>query len=187
VGTRNLTAVMSDGEYRIAQYGQWDGHPESSGVTVLDFCRKRLRAPKGQQHFRNQLSLCRFLTDKEQRALPSDWKDRHPQLSRDMGADILEFVASAKDNVVLINTIDFAGDSVSCEWAYVIDLDKGTLEVFKGFNTDASKVAERFKSQPIEPTRSGRQYYQVSAVAGFALGNLPTTAEFLAAVGRDEE
>lgn len=25
MGTRNLTAVYLDGQYKVAQYGQWDG------------------------------------------------------------------------------------------------------------------------------------------------------------------
>lgn len=31
MGTRNLTAVYLDGEYKIAQYGQWDGYPKDKG------------------------------------------------------------------------------------------------------------------------------------------------------------
>ena len=27
MGTRNLTCVFKDGEYKVAQYGQWDGYP----------------------------------------------------------------------------------------------------------------------------------------------------------------
>lgn len=28
MGTRHLTAVVIDGDYKVAQYGQWDGYPE---------------------------------------------------------------------------------------------------------------------------------------------------------------
>lgn len=31
MGTRNLTAVYLDGQYKVAQYGQWDGYPEGQG------------------------------------------------------------------------------------------------------------------------------------------------------------
>lgn len=27
MGTRNLTMLISDGETKVAQYGQWDGYP----------------------------------------------------------------------------------------------------------------------------------------------------------------
>ena len=32
MGTRNLTAVYLDGQYKVAQYGQWDGYPEGQGI-----------------------------------------------------------------------------------------------------------------------------------------------------------
>ena len=35
MGTRNLTIVYYDGDYRVAQYGQWDGYPEGAGIEVL--------------------------------------------------------------------------------------------------------------------------------------------------------
>ena len=28
MGTRNLTVVYLDGQYKVAQYGQWDGYPK---------------------------------------------------------------------------------------------------------------------------------------------------------------
>ena len=37
MGTRNLTVVYVDGEYRVAQYGQWDGYPSGQGMTCLKF------------------------------------------------------------------------------------------------------------------------------------------------------
>ena len=40
MGTRHLTAVHVDGEYKIAQYGQWDGYPEGQGMTALTFARR---------------------------------------------------------------------------------------------------------------------------------------------------
>ena len=37
MGTRNLTVVMADNEYKVAQYGQWDGYPRIQGVVALTF------------------------------------------------------------------------------------------------------------------------------------------------------
>ena len=37
MGTRHLIAVQLDGEYKIAQYGQWDGYPDGKGIDVLHF------------------------------------------------------------------------------------------------------------------------------------------------------
>jgi hypothetical protein len=37
MGTRNLVAVQIDGQYKIAQYGQWDGYHSGKGLEVLEF------------------------------------------------------------------------------------------------------------------------------------------------------
>ena len=39
MGTRNLTAVFMDGEYKVAQYGQWDGYPSGQGVDILNILK----------------------------------------------------------------------------------------------------------------------------------------------------
>ena len=39
MGTRHLICVVSDNQYRIAQYGQWDGYPEGQGAAILEFLK----------------------------------------------------------------------------------------------------------------------------------------------------
>jgi hypothetical protein len=41
MGTRNLTAVYFKGEFRIAQYGQWDGYISGSGWGILEFLKEK--------------------------------------------------------------------------------------------------------------------------------------------------
>ena len=53
MGTRNLTAVYIDGEYKVAQYGQWDGYPEGQGLTALHFLRDEMDAEKFKTAVRN--------------------------------------------------------------------------------------------------------------------------------------
>ena len=146
MGTRHLIAVHVDGQYKIAQYGQWDGYPDTQGVRVLKFLRGM-----DKPAFIEKCRALRFMSpetiDEFNKKIASgeitNWTRQYPWLSRDAGAEILEWVESKEDGLPLINQIKFAGDSCMCEWAYVIDFDKNTFEVFKGFNKTPLDKSER--------------------------------------------
>ena len=174
MGTRHLIAVFYKGEYRIAQYGQWDGYPSGQGVDVLKFLRKEMKLPL----FHERLLALREITEAEidkVNALGDGWQTEYPHLSRDAGSDILLMVQKGvRDNAVKLY-IDFAGDSLYCEYAYVIDFDKGTFEIFKGFNTDPVDPSERFA----DAKRDNEKYYPVRFWKSYPLDALPTKAKFL--------
>ena len=148
MGTRGLTIVRKDGKNVIAQYGQWDHSPEGQGTTILNF----ISNPDNLNRLESNLSLCRFIDDNEMEKLMEGYEtnngfwtfeeaDRfasvHPQLSRDMGGQILEFVANATNEVMLRDDADFAKDTLFCEGVYRIDFDTrefwvqyGTITIF---------------------------------------------------------
>lgn len=204
MGTRGLTAVVVDGKYKIAQYGQWDHYPSGQGVTALDFCREYLTTEKGRAAFREALARVRFVAPDEHRqmwrsvgvkgAWPSTEQGRAfdmkwPFFSRDHGAKILELVLGAKGEVLLSNHIAFAADSLFCEWAYVIDLDERTFEVYQGFNQKPLRNGERFKFLRVSKRAEKREdrYYPVRLAHKFDLDNLPTKAVFLETLREAED
>lgn len=143
VGTRHLTVVVSGGTHRVAQYGQWDGYPGGQGMTVLNFCRAYLGTTKLRAAYARKLAKwVSFLDDQE---LERRYAQRggspnapiHPELSRDTGALILVQARTTRVPLGLQDNIDFAKDSLYCEWAYVVDLDLEVLEVYRGFNRTA--------------------------------------------------
>ena len=129
MGTRNLTCVIHNGEYKIAQYGQWDGYPDGQGLTVLEFLRNT-----DLSKFKDRLNNVRFLTEIEGEKIDvkygAKWKEYYPQLSRDNGAEILQMVMDGANE--LQNEIEFAKDGLMCEWSYIIDLDNNVFEAYSG-------------------------------------------------------
>lgn len=174
MGTRHLIAVKAGGDYRIAQYGQWDGYPSGQGVTVLDFLRDADLVA-----FKVKVEQCRALTDEEVKTVEAtkSWPTVYPHLSRDAGGKILSMVMESENGLALSYELEFAADSLFCEWAYVIDLDEGTLEVYKGFQKKerVSDIRGRFKDFP---PKDG-DYAPVNLYRTYRLDALPTKEVFL--------
>ena len=192
MGTRNLTMVIDgDGQTKVAQYGQWDGYPSGNGVKILDF----LRSQMGYfEPFKNALKGVSFMDELDDKSVEKYissigcadgymtaeqselFTTKYPQLSRDLGMGVLEMIIEAKEPLKLKDDSDFAGDSLFCEWAYVIDLqESGHLEVYKGFNQIDLTKDDRFYSS----TNGSSEYKPIKLVAKYRLDDLPTNEEFL--------
>jgi len=187
MGTRNLTCVIKDGEYRIAQYCQWDGYPEGQGSTILKFLQNKMDRKK----FETALKYTQWITEEEHTKLwesfgadgsgfvdmtiADAFKEVHPQLDRDMGAGVLEFVQESDIDfpIVLQDSVDFAKDGLFCEWVYVIDLDNDKLEVYGGYNEKEVQGASRFGADMVDEDTT-----PANANAVYDLNDLPTQEQF---------
>lgn len=199
MGTRNLTIVIKDKKPVVAQYGQWDGYPSGQGSTIYNFlsncdlnrfndvvmrCRfieSSKRKEKEIQNFLDKIGCSNGWLNGEQ---AEKYNEKYPFLTRDNGGDILNLLyEDTTDKLLWINnTYKFAADSLFCEWAYVIDLDKNTFEVYKGFNESPLTEDERFyhlqvENEHYEERRGDNQYYPVKLLISFPLNELPETVE----------
>lgn len=206
MGTRHLVAVQIDGVYKVAQYGQWDGYPTGQGVRVLDFLKngdiEALKRNVAKAYEPTEEDSIRMWAEFDVDIVASKgmveyskanaFGEKYPSLDRDTGAGILELIANSDDaeKIPLRVDIGFAGDSLFCEWAYVIDFDIGTFEVYKGFNKEPVPADSRFASIPFDAegaSRIGTTYYQVTLAQSWKLSALPSTDEFLDAFKDPEE
>lgn len=196
MGTRNLTMVIQNEKPVIAQYGQWDGYPKGQGYTVLEFLRK-----VDLEKFKDKLKNVRFCNEKDNAAIkrfmkkigaPNGWMtseqadlyhEKYPYMTRDHGAGILNLIMKSEGEVLLQDSSDFAGDSLFCEWAYVIDLDKNVLECYGGFNKEPLNEDERFKDA--ETTDS--EYLPIRCLKKYPLDKLPTKKQFVKDLEPEEE
>lgn len=188
MGTRNLTVVVKDNKIKIAQYGQWDGYPDASGLGCLEILRTDL------DNLINGLPNCIEIDDGiyegmikhaeemagEQNSAPegflsmkiSDALDElYPEQHRNTGFRILKIVADSKVPIYIQSRFDFATDTLFCEWAYVIDLDNGKFETHTGGGNGEQGVFARLGEDT------------VSMVTSFDLDNLPSDEEYMQAFG----
>lgn len=187
MGTRNLIAVQKGGKYKVAQYCQWDGYPEGQGVEVLNFARK-LKSLRFRAEFEDKVEAAEVASiDYVEGIIKSvpDWNKSNPELSRDTGAEILPLIMRSPPGLKLEDNISFAKDSLFCEWAYVLDLDNGTFECYKGFNKTPLTPQDRFYFD----NHSYNGYYAVRLVDGarWNLNDLPTNEEFFATFSKCED
>lgn len=157
MGTRNLTFVILDKKIRVAQYCQWDGYPCGQGKDIANFLTKAMNKKLFREKIRALKSVSAKKVESYWKKLGADGsgsvsfkvsdklKDKYPQFHRDTGAKILQLIQDGKTKEVYLNT-EFMKDSLFCEYAYVIDLDSGVLEVYEGFNQKPMRKDERFYS-----------------------------------------
>lgn len=196
MGTRNLTMVINkDGNTKIAQYGQWDGYPSGQGATALKFLHEN-----DMEKFNEKLKIVRFQTDEDSKEVDEfltsigskdGWMtleqselyhQKYPLLTRNNGAAVLQMVMDSEENPIrLVDSTNFAGDGLFCEWAYVIDLKKRTFEVYKGFSEEPLAETERFYQLSFQTNEEGKKekYSPVKLVKEYSLDALPTEEEFL--------
>lgn len=180
MGTRHLIAVQKNNEYKVAQYGQWDGYLSGQGDSILKFFHEN-----DLEAFRAKVDNCFYGTQEQidEAYTPytngDGWmtfeqsdefkKSKFGYIGRDTGSEILSVILNSDGPLMLIDQIDFAKESLFCEYAYVIDLDDNVLEVYQGFNKEPLPDSARFTGT----SRDSSEYQAVKLVASFPLGNLP--------------
>ena len=186
MGTRHQIAIQIDGEYKVAQYGQWDGYPSGQGLEVLEFFRDQM----DEKIFVNNLRNVHSITTQEYDTLflwgrdkDNDLKRLFPEFDRDTSSEILPIIQRGNCFRV-IDRLRFAADSLFCEWAYVIDFDKRTFEVYQGFNKEPLTPEDRFyELREYEEL----PYHGVKLVKSWSLDELPTNEEFVSAFEKEDE
>jgi hypothetical protein len=197
MGTRHLIIVKKENVIKIAQYGQWDGYPDGQGLEVLKFLRNKKRIKKLSNNLKkvrlfddnttgkdkefldgyNRRSGSEFSKDDNRTINDKEWFDKY--ISRDLGSKILYNIVESKDKEILLkNSYDFGKESLFCEWAYFIDLDKQTLEVLKGFNENKKAQDKRFWVN--RGLDCFGKYFGIKLIKTYNFDNLPTDKIFLA-------
>ena len=178
MGTSAMLYIYEGGKCRLASITGCDGYPDGLGLELLGFaCNKR-----NLRTLAKVLPNCSFLTEAEIRMMKgfstqqmSAYIETHRGYAYEFGTWILDRIIRDGGRVSMRF---WSGDMRGEDWAYVIDLDKGSFEVYKGWNKKPVPEGERF----YDGSDVGLYgLYPFREVAVFDLDDLPSNHEFVEA------
>lgn len=199
MGTRGVVGFRIAGQDKLA-YNHFDSYPEGLGQDVVKFLKNALVSePAGLELLALSVASLEVVDPKvpptaEQIAQLAPWTDLTVSekstkdwycLLRGAQGDLAAMLAAG---YLLKGAEQFILDSLYCEWGYIINLDDGVLEVYKGFQREEHDQGRYAKDRTLlddpEHYKYGA-YYPCALIATFAFDALP---ENLArALPKDEE
>lgn len=184
MGTRGMYGFYKKGETK-ATYNHYDSYYEGLGQDIFNFI-KEVKTRKLNKIFENiilvnednkptelQKDLCKETTNLEVSNKSTD--DWYCLLRETQGN--FEYLKKGINNYLyMIDNQNFIQDSLFCEYAYIINLDNKTLEIYKGFN-NKGQVAHRYRmsDEEFEKVKSSEWfsgYYECNFVKAIPLNEI---------------
>ena len=176
MGTRGAFGVRIDGQDKIT-YNHWDSYPSALGIDFMDAV-KTLMLKYGLEGLREKARGIRVIAkgcpaptaqdiDRYKELLDtnvslrsvSDWYC----LLRGLQGDLEKVFEYG----VIQDSAAFLKYSLFCEWAYILNLDEGAVEVYQGFQDKPHKQG-RYASETTDD-----EYYPVALVLSAPANNIP--------------
>jgi len=186
MSTRGLIGVIVDDTIKTS-YNHFDSYPSGLGVDIVNQIADMLKR-WGIDMMREQARKVVLVTE-DTKPTSKQIKTLKPfadlgvgnQSENDWYCLLRDLQGNIVDTLVvgyMIDSNDFAKDSLFCEWAYIINLDNSTLEVYNGLQTAPHKkgrfAAKKYARKP-KPTYEGENiYYPIALIAVFPLNDIPT-------------
>lgn len=179
MGTRGVMGIRLDGR-DFGSYCHSDAYPDGLGKDMIDGYRAAL-AEWGLDGIKQRVRALEVMSQdtkptkkqKEKLAHLADTSVASGKLDNPyclLRKSQGNFVETLKAGVIL-NAMSFIQASLHCEWAYFINLDAGTFEVYKGFQ-EKPHTKGRFSAAEPHNTAVG-DYYPCALVAEFPLDDIP--------------
>jgi hypothetical protein len=184
MGTRGALGFACNQTLKVT-YNHYDSYPDGLGNEVVEFCNK-VKADKGWDKLKEKVSALQLVKD-NQKPTASQKKayaeftnmgvgdqsddDWYCLLRNAQGVEGLNAVYDGKVHH-MIDSKEFVKDSLFCEYAYVIDLDKMTFDVFRGFQKTAQK-GNPFGEKPNKDEYSTGEYYPCRLLKSYPLDKIP--------------
>jgi hypothetical protein len=188
MGTRGFVGFVIDGTEKIA-YNQFDSYPSGLGATVLSWLST---AVSDMDALRASVRELRVVEDGST-PTPEDIERLRGFANQNVSTQRLdEWYVLLRETQgqpelmlkagVIEDASNFPTDSLFAEYGYIVDLDAGSLEAYRGFQR-SGHTKGRFADRP----RADTGYAPVALAASWPLNELPTEKDFVQAIDPDEE
>jgi hypothetical protein len=187
MGTRGLFGFYKNGVTK-ASYNHYDSYPEELGVKIMKFIEetpvtelnqifdKIIMVNGGSKPTAEQINQCiQYYCPDVSTGKVDDW---YALLRESQG----ELNAYKEGLPFMIDSADFIKDSLFCEWAYLINLDTNTFEVYRGFQKEMQ--ANRYYDESLK----NETYKNCKLIAEYKLESVHSdelVEELLIKGGRD--
>lgn len=173
MSTRGLMGFRIEGKDKLT-YNHSDSYPEGLGNDLVGALigadgllkdldglyakAKALRVIKGNKPATKEdiAKYGKHLSEGVSTGKPTEWYCLLRNLQGDLRGTL--------DAGIMIDGKNFIKESLFCEWAYIINLDAFTFEVYKGFQDKPHKAGRYAKAKPYT-SGSGTKYYACALVA----------------------
>lgn len=172
MGTRGCYGIRVGQQDKVT-YCHMDSYPSYLGINVMSFINETPDAEL--QEIADRIEL----VNEDSKPSPKQIKQyrEHADLNvasqslkdwycllRDTQGDLSPYRNGLRH---MIDSHEFLKDSLFCEWAYILNVDEGTLEIYRGFNKrkyvrDGGRYA-RYSLD--DNATSGKRYYGVTLLA----------------------
>lgn len=188
MGTRGAIGWHKDGVDKIA-YNHFDSYPEELGKAMLAYANTPVNVLNA--HFNNVEMI-----DDEVKPTPEQIKRcyEHKAVNKSVSTqddkdwycllrDVQGNLQATAHLGFMIDYSRFLRDSLFCEWAYIINLDTNSLEVYRGFQKELppgryGEITEESRKHQLAEY-SSTVYYGVGLLREYDLTALPAAEEFV--------
>jgi hypothetical protein len=192
MGTRGAIGFRSNERDYIA-YNHFDSYPSGLGVEFLNQARNLAKLKPAT--IRRKISGLQVITKNGRKPTPAEQKKLAPwsdfTVNGGQKDDWYCLLRKAQGSLPETLKAGFMGDNASflanslfCEWAYIINFDNRTIEIYKGFNKKPNGKGRYAKLvDDYQATKEGGpEFYGVVLVNSYSLDDLPSDEDFLKAM-----
>lgn len=185
MSTRGALGFKLNEKYYVA-YNHFDSYPKGLGQEVVDIVSSIVKE-KGLKKLKNNVAKIRLVNEQDTPTINDIEKYKHSAntdvdnksfdswyclLRQTQGSEMIVQVYTHNLDV-MIDNFDFLKNSLSCEYAYIINLDNDTLELYEGFNHEPQKDNPLPIKQIVFETINNNDYYPVRYLGSFKLDSIP--------------